>query len=436
MEKDYKTLYEEAIKRAETVIKLASDKEAKAAAETIFPELKESDDERIRKTLLEYFGEQCDMSNWNGVYGYEVYAWLEKQGEQNKWKPSKDEMDALYGLAYVTNKMDDRKDVAITKLYQDLKREFFKGASFENMFPSSQVDSDINIEKQGEKKLRVESKEHSYITPNSEFFQWIYDRLVHVHNENPNVDYMLSLKERIEDMQKAVDKVEPKFKVGDWIINNDKRIAIPTQILEIEKYGYVTSRGYTSFDKVKTDYHLWTIQDANDGDVLYHKSPLTGIEYIVMSRGVNDHGIVDSYFRYHSVDGFGISVPSVFSAKSDDIAPATKEQCDLLFSKMKEAGYEWDADKKELKKIEQKSAWGEEDERNLKGIIDEIEANKDDAPDYDLATYDRFLSWLKSLKPHWKPSEEQMQALFEAKLASINNREYFLGLLYEDLKKL
>ena len=29
--------------------------------------------------------------------------------------------------------------------------------------------------------------------------------------------------------------------------------------------------------------------------------------------------------------------------------PATKEQRDLLFQKMKEAGYEWDAEKKELK---------------------------------------------------------------------------------------
>ena len=31
--------------------------------------------------------------------------------------------------------------------------------------------------------------------------------------------------------------------------------------------------------------------------------------------------------------------------------PATKEQRDLLFAKMKEAGYEWDAEKKELRKI-------------------------------------------------------------------------------------
>ena len=36
------------------------------------------------------------------------------------------------------------------------------------------------------------------------------------------------------------------------------------------------------------------------------------------------------------------------------IKPATKEQRDLLFHKMKEAGYEWDALNKELKKIESK----------------------------------------------------------------------------------
>lgn len=52
----------------------------KEEAEKYFPELKEPNDERIRKALIEYFGEQCDMSDWNGVYGYQVLAWLEKQG--------------------------------------------------------------------------------------------------------------------------------------------------------------------------------------------------------------------------------------------------------------------------------------------------------------------------------------------------------------------
>lgn len=50
------------------------------------------------------------------------------------------------------------------------------------------------------------------------------------------------------------------------------------------------------------------------------------------------------------------------------------------------------------KQGEQKPTWSEEDERNFQGIIDEIEANKSSAPDYDIATYDRFLFWLKSLK--------------------------------------
>ena len=56
---------------------------------------------------------------------------------------------------------------------------------------------------------------------------------------------------------------------------------------------------------------------------------------------------------------------------------------------------------------EQKPAWSEEDERNLEGIIDEIEANKNDAPDYDLVTYDGFLSWLKSLKDRIQPQPKQ-----------------------------
>ena len=53
------------------------------------------------------------------------------------------------------------------------------------------------------------------------------------------------------------------------------------------------------------------------------------------------------------------------------------------------------------KQVQKPAEWSEEDERNLQGVIDEIEANKNQAPDYDIATYDRFLSWLKSLKERY-----------------------------------
>ncbi len=40
---------------------------------------------------------------------------------------------------------------------------------------------------------------------------------------------------------------------------------------------------------------------------------------------------------------------------------------------MKEAGYEWDDEKKELKKIEQKSVWSEEDEKMLDSFLHKLE---------------------------------------------------------------
>ena len=36
---------------------------------------------------------------------------------------------------------------------------------------------------------------------NKEFLQWIYDRMVNVHQENPYVDYMWKFKEIIDKMK-------------------------------------------------------------------------------------------------------------------------------------------------------------------------------------------------------------------------------------------
>ena len=67
-----------------------------------------------------------------------------------------------------------------------------------------------------------------------------------------------------------------------------------------------------------------------------------------------------------------------------------------------------------------KQEWSEEDERNLQGIIDEIEATKNHAPSYDLATYDRYLSWLKSLRPQKQElSEQDKELLIFNKLTSL-----------------
>ena len=77
-----------------------------------------------------------------------MYYWIddmiegpvEEGDKETSWKPSKEEMDVLYSLAYITNKYDEHKEEVITRLYQDLKREFFNGSSYENILPDTEDD--------------------------------------------------------------------------------------------------------------------------------------------------------------------------------------------------------------------------------------------------------------------------------------------------------
>ena len=104
------------------------------------PELRKNDDEKIRKGIIsgmKALQEKGKYTCFANIPMDDVFAWLEKQGKETSWKPSKEEMDVLYGLAYITNQYDEHKEEVITRLYQDLKREFFNGSSYENMFPNT-----------------------------------------------------------------------------------------------------------------------------------------------------------------------------------------------------------------------------------------------------------------------------------------------------------
>lgn len=77
---DYKKKYKEALKRAKNLHKDAIEMENNMTTKTceiIFPELKENEDERIRRNIIAALkGEgyyDCDLTN-------ECIAWLEKQG--------------------------------------------------------------------------------------------------------------------------------------------------------------------------------------------------------------------------------------------------------------------------------------------------------------------------------------------------------------------
>ena len=154
------------------------------------------------------------------------------------------------------------------------------------------------------------------------------------------------------------DNVEPKFNVREWIVNNRHK--------DVFFINNITSR-YCTLEDTKgiiyqpslplseNDFHLWTIDDAKEGDVLAYETDEEDLWIMIYWSLYEPY---EGHVHYHA-----LLVNDNFSDKGtcciciDNLKPATKEQRDLLFQKMKEAGYEWDAEKKELKKIEQKSAW-------------------------------------------------------------------------------
>ena len=151
-----------------------------------------------------------------------------------------------------------------------------------------------------------------------------------------------------KDEQKSADKVESKFKVGDWVVRGD----IIAQILDIQEQYYVgldingkdfVSSRFLNDDKI----HLWTIKDTRDGDVI-HRGAVTAI----LKKYIGKETCI-CYCSFCKDGGFKIPIENgddnVYGCYN--ATPATKEQRDFLFQKIKEAGYKWNAETKTLEKL-------------------------------------------------------------------------------------
>ena len=85
----------EKLEEARVIYETASD-ETKRALESLFPELKENKDEKIRKALVDYFMSRLEISDknreWaNGITYEEIVSYLEKQKEQKPAEWSEEE---------------------------------------------------------------------------------------------------------------------------------------------------------------------------------------------------------------------------------------------------------------------------------------------------------------------------------------------------------
>ena len=154
--------------------------------------------------------------------------------------------------------------------------------------------------------------------------------------------------------QKPTDNVEPKFHEGEWIIHHGTENIYQVVARIDNQYHLKYGDNYTIQKCADVDRcaRLWDIaKDAKDGDVLFTSSTASHETFIF--KNIDEKGNAKCYFAYDSEDGFREGKYH-FIGRATNCKPATKEQRDLLFQKMHEAGYEWDAEKKELVKIEQK----------------------------------------------------------------------------------
>ena len=301
----------------------------KATIEHIFPELTESEDEKIRKAIIEFFELQDDNTTYSLIPKKDIIAWLEKQRGQ--------------------------------KTVDEIAKEVCKNRASATTFLKS----------------------------------------AGIMNEKGEL-----AEQYRQDGQNPADNVELKFNVGDWITNGK---FIVGQIISVDKeYYHYICNGIEQplYISNAHNYHLWAIQDAKDGDVLFTSSTASHETFIFKS--IDERGNVKCYFAYDSEDGFREGKYHFIGKPTFMTHPATKEQRDLLFQKMHEAGYKWDAEKKELKKIEKIAAWSEKDKEMSRFIGNAITA--DDSSVYlkskGIEVIDAHV-WLDELKDRVQPQPKQ-----------------------------
>lgn len=150
-------------------------------------------------------------------------------------------------------------------------------------------------------------------------------------------------------MNESLYKIKPRFNVGDWVIFTTSGNLYQVEKKENCEYTLKDIHG-GSFCVSFSNEELvreWTIQDAIDGDVLACN------EEILLFKSYSAQERISLYCWYNGqTNNFhSKEVIDTLLTKRNKICPATKEQRDTLMRAMNDAGYEWDEENKELKKL-------------------------------------------------------------------------------------
>lgn len=358
--------------------KLMMYSDVKQTLNYLFPELGESEDEKIRKELIDYINRLTVTPNNIDRYNSWI-AWLEKQGDSNNqnWKPSKGQIDALEHFVRsiaesgYASPYDDN-----TKLLKSLINDLYK------LIENHSEQEEPQVYDTGDGDVITYSETEGY-------------------NVEPKLKiergkWYVCIKNLLDDYGNIA------FCKGDVYLSEKDEYLIPSNSNVPWMLTYC----------VDTYFKEWTIKDAKDGDVLAFKNNIGGIIICKSPTNYNTRSycrLVNEHLIKREESGWDSTL----------LVPTTKEQLDLLFAKMKEDGYEWDAEKKELKKIEQpkltvikdmmddyrddidKHAWSVEDSSKVQRICKYL----DEAKKYyaDITEVRECIEWLKSIEDRVQP---------------------------------
>ena len=131
--------------------------------------------------------------------------------------------------------------------------------------------------------------------------------------------------------KKSADKIEPKFKVGDWVVFVKSKSVC--QVEKIENCEY-TLRHVLGSSLCLSFYNEnlireWTLQDAKDGDIL-----ATSAGAFIYNGNDGGGSCPGSYCGINTLGNLQKGTEHHWTGKK--VYPATKEQHDILYQKIKE----------------------------------------------------------------------------------------------------
>lgn len=147
-----------------------------------------------------------------------------------------------------------------------------------------------------------------------------------------------------EEEHQSGGPVQTKFKNGDWISDGQHT----RHILSHNDHYYMFEDG-TSYHIIDVDkkYHLWTIKDARNGDVLVSIGPFGSeqMTQVFIFREIKDREYVKGAVEYHCrlVGGeFEMNKGGYMGTSDGNFIPADTTIRRGLFKKMEASGYRWD----------------------------------------------------------------------------------------------